>query len=230
MELTAEDKGTSHFDNYYGHGRVNAYYALLAVVGPPNFRITNTSGYVNLAWDAIPINNDDNVNVQYEISRNINGWGWNVLTTTTSTSFTDNDFEITSHHFAEDDVQYKIRSNIDNVYSLYSNIISTEGISYYQQQEKTAVSSLPKEFLLLQNSPNPFNPATTITYEIPEESFVSMEIFNSIGQRVGMLVNEIKSSGRYSVTWNAGTMPSGLYFLRMHAGNYTSTKKMLLMR
>jgi hypothetical protein len=89
-------------------------------------------------------------------------------------------------------------------------------------------NEVPSSFALLQNYPNPFNPSTTITYELPRTATVSLRIFNTLGQEVASLVNERKEAGYYQATWNA-TMPSGIYFYRLQAGEYVETKKMVLL-
>jgi photosystem II stability/assembly factor-like uncharacterized protein len=83
--------------------------------------------------------------------------------------------------------------------------------------------------LLAQNFPNPFNATTTIRYELPRASTVSLKIFNVLGQLVETLVNESKGSGSFRVQWNA-SVPSGVYFCRMQAGTFTGTKKLLLLK
>ncbi len=85
------------------------------------------------------------------------------------------------------------------------------------------------------NYPNPFNPETTITYSVKEASPISIEIYNAKGQLVKTLVNEHKASGNYSVVWNGRdnnnqAVSSGVYFYKMQAGKYSSSKKMILMK
>jgi hypothetical protein len=98
------------------------------------------------------------------------------------------------------------------------------------------LSATPKNFILNQNYPNPFNPSTLIVYGLPSESKVSIQIFNSIGQIVGELVNETKSSGNHSVRWNADKMSSGVYFCRIHAiaidgsNQFIDTKRMIFIK
>jgi hypothetical protein len=90
--------------------------------------------------------------------------------------------------------------------------------------------SLPKEFALLQNFPNPFNPATKIGYQLPARSQVSLKVFDVLGREVATLVNEEKQAGAYSALWNAHGMASGVYFYKLQAGTYTETKKLMLLR
>lgn len=83
---------------------------------------------------------------------------------------------------------------------------------------------------LFQNYPNPFNPSTTISFDIPKPSHVSLIIYDILGRRVETLVDGDKSTGHYQVTFNGSRLPSGVYFCRIQAGNYTATKKLMLMK
>ncbi|HGY55843.1 MAG TPA: T9SS type A sorting domain-containing protein [Caldithrix abyssi] len=98
----------------------------------------------------------------------------------------------------------------------------------------TAIASkdngLPKRFRLEQNYPNPFNPLTTIRYALPRQSKVTLEVFNVLGQKVAVLVNGKQPAGVYSVQWDASRFATGLYILRIKAGNFVSSKKMLLVK
>jgi hypothetical protein len=91
-------------------------------------------------------------------------------------------------------------------------------------------NSSPVAFNLEQNYPNPFNPSTKIVYSIPKSSNVTLKIFNILGQQVKTLVNETQSQGTYTVTFNASSLPSGIYFYSIEAGNYTEVKKMILLK
>lgn len=91
-------------------------------------------------------------------------------------------------------------------------------------------SQLPRQLVLSQNYPNPFNAATEIRYELPERRSVSLEIFNVTGQRVASLVDGEQLEGPHLVQWNAGNLPSGIYLVRLQAGNELATKKMALIR
>ena len=93
----------------------------------------------------------------------------------------------------------------------------------------------PDSFYLLQNIPNPFNPETTIAYELPEAVQVKLAIFNLVGQRVRSLVDEFKTAGRYEARWDGQDdfgrdVGSGVYFYSLEAGTFSTTKRMLLIR
>jgi len=90
--------------------------------------------------------------------------------------------------------------------------------------------SIPAGFALEQNFPNPFNPTTTIGFRISEFGFVSLKVYNVLGQEVAKLVNEVKKPGAYMVQWDAREQASGVYFYRLLAGDFVATKKLLLQK
>jgi hypothetical protein len=90
--------------------------------------------------------------------------------------------------------------------------------------------NLPDRFVLEQNYPNPFNPSTTISFTLPATSYVSLKIFDALGQEVSSLVSEELQAGKNTRQWNASGFSSGIYFYRLQAGMFTDTKKLLLIR
>ena len=89
---------------------------------------------------------------------------------------------------------------------------------------------VPNEFSLRQNYPNPFNPQTDIQFSLPVNADVRLTVVNMLGQEVAVLVNETMSAGVYTASFNGANLPSGLYFYRLDAGDYTSVRKMMLMK
>jgi hypothetical protein len=89
---------------------------------------------------------------------------------------------------------------------------------------------VPAEFVLSQNYPNPFNPSTRINYFIPEESFVSIKVYDFLGREVKTLVNETKSVGSYEIVFDASELPSRTYFYTLIAENYSATRKMIIIK
>ncbi len=119
------------------------------------------------------------------------------------------------------------------LYDASAQPIKVRAIATNVAEEKT----LPKEFALFQNHPNPFNPETQIRFQLPGESHVKLTLYNISGQLVRMLVNQKMSAGEWTETWDGRNdqghqVPSGIYFYRLEAehGQWTSTKKMILMR
>ncbi len=85
-------------------------------------------------------------------------------------------------------------------------------------------------FQLHQNYPNPFNPSTTISYQIPSAVFVTLKVFDAIGNQVASLVNEPNQAGNYKVSFEAQAIPSGVYHYRLKAGEFVETRKMILFK
>ncbi len=95
---------------------------------------------------------------------------------------------------------------------------------------QTTNMNLPSAFKLSQNYPNPFNPTTTIQFAIPQSGKTELQIYNSIGQLIAEPVNKYYPAGNYSVNIKAGSWTSGIYYYRIISGNYTQTKKMILLK
>jgi hypothetical protein len=96
-------------------------------------------------------------------------------------------------------------------------------------------NNVPEEFSLSQNYPNPFNPSTKIDYTIPKEGFVSLKVYDVLGNEVITLVNEVLSAGEYEVEFSSHSgevrnLTSGVYFYQIKAGSFIQTKKMVLMK
>ncbi|MDZ7796529.1 MAG: T9SS type A sorting domain-containing protein [Candidatus Marinimicrobia bacterium] len=92
------------------------------------------------------------------------------------------------------------------------------------------ISDVPTEFALEANYPNPFNPTTSINYQLLTDSKVELSVFDMNGKKITTLVNEAKSTGYYSVTWDASNVSSGIDFYRLQAGDFIDTKKMVYMK
>jgi hypothetical protein len=90
--------------------------------------------------------------------------------------------------------------------------------------------SIPVTYGLAQNYPNPFNPSTTIRYGLPHTTFVTLTIYNTLGQQVAQLVNEQQQAGYHDVVFRGDGLASGVYFYRLDAGSYTNVKKLLLLK
>lgn len=90
--------------------------------------------------------------------------------------------------------------------------------------------NIPIEFSLFQNYPNPFNPNTTIKFSIPSRQFVTIKVFDLLGREIETLVNEEKSIGNYELKFDGSNLTSGVYFYRLHANNFSETKKLILIK
>jgi hypothetical protein len=115
--------------------------------------------------------------------------------------------------------------------SVKSDFVATPGAATVGGGGKpNSNNSEPLKFNLRQNYPNPFNPATEIKYSIPVNTFVTINIYNLLGQNIASLVNEYKNAGEYSVIFDGTNHSSGIYFYTIEAGNYKDSKKMVLIK
>jgi hypothetical protein len=108
-----------------------------------------------------------------------------------------------------------------------------DGLSVYKNDLVTGVDNheaTPSSFDLLQNYPNPFNPTTNITIKLAERAFVTLEIYNLVGQRVAVLARQQMPAGSFTFSVDASALPSGLYFYRMQANAFSSVRKMVLIK
>ncbi|OIO23864.1 MAG: hypothetical protein AUJ54_00800 [Ignavibacteria bacterium CG1_02_37_35] len=117
-------------------------------------------------------------------------------------------------------------------YTAVGTVVDTFGIVHTTDISKVEKlgNTLPSTYLLEQNYPNPFNPETSIRFSIPQESFVTVKVFNTLGEEVATLLNEVKTAGTYNVSFNAKNLTSGIYFYTIKANDFSSTKKMILLR
>ena len=113
-----------------------------------------------------------------------------------------------------------------------NNISDTISYNLTASTQASAVKSTdhPNRFDLLQNYPNPFNPSTTIHYNIPQRSDVSLKVYDLTGRKMATLVQEVQEAGSHSVNFNAEKLSSGVYFYKITAGQYSSVKKMILIK
>lgn len=91
-------------------------------------------------------------------------------------------------------------------------------------------NNIPGEYSLSQNYPNPFNPKTIISYGLKTAGNVKISVYDILGENIGVLLNEVRSAGNYSISWDASGFPSGVYFYKIEAGEFTANKKMILIK
>ena len=126
-------------------------------------------------------------------------------------------------------------------YARYNNLIisyciSDNGVIIKSRQIVQPVgieqisNIVPEKFYLHQNYPNPFNPVTKMNYELPITNYVTLKIYDVQGKIVASLVNEKQNAGSYSVDFNAGNLSSGIYYYTIKAGEFTDTRKMMLIK
>ncbi len=190
------------------------YYQMIPVE-LTSFTASVSAGMVTLNWTtASEINNHG-----FEIER-INDGNWTTIgfregagtsTDIRSYSFIDKVSGIQAEHLS-----YRLKQVDYNGQSSYSDVVE--------------VSLSPVKYNLDQNFPNPFNPSTIISFSIPQRENVSLDIYNLLGQKVTSVVNKEMESGRYDIKFNASNLSAGIYFYILRAGNFVSTRKMMLLK
>lgn len=185
----------------------------------------------------------DNVNVnvnQYHIYRKIlqNGvWGPETHLATVGRgvqTFTDNEI-ILAQWKQYDRVDYDVRQ----YYSVNSTFADPLWYTVYgwgyrlnsegMEQIAQIANEIPNDYAI-SNYPNPFNPSTTISYQIPSAGFVTLKVYDILGKEVADLINENKSAGYYNVSFNAGNLPSGIYIYTIQTNGFVQSKKMLFLK
>ena len=145
-----------------------------------------------------------------------------------------------NHRFDHDESNHQLwvtdQSARDQIKSDINDLLTVLSKKTKQVEEKSFSPGImqhmqvPGEYSLSQNYPNPFNPTTTIKYGIAHQGFVSLKVYNLLGQVVATLVNREMPAGQYTVNWNASRLSSGVYLYRLKAGSFTMTKKLVLMK
>lgn len=116
----------------------------------------------------------------------------------------------------------------DDGWALFdSSVVWAMGLS---TSVKDRSHRLPSNFALYDNYPNPFNPVTYITFSVPSQTRVRLSIWNTLGEKVATLVDEVKPAGKYTIPFNASEFSSGVFFSKLEAGSYTMTKKMVYLK
>lgn len=194
-------------------------FALLNIlpVELSSFNISPISGGIQLDW----VTSSELNNYGFEIQRGVEGSDFVTISFVKGNGTTSN---ISKYSFV-DNISFETSTNIsyrlkqvdfDGRYQ-YSNVLNVD-------------YDIPTTFGLDQNYPNPFNPSTTINYQLPENGFVTLRVFDMLGKQVDILVNEHVNAGRHSITYNANKLSSGVYYYELRMKNYKSIKKFILMK
>jgi len=183
-----------------------------------SFAVSIFNNGVLLNWATATESN----NSGFEVQRKFNDGKFEVVTfikgfgTTTEKQ----NYSFIDRNLADGSYEYRLRQ------------IDFDGYYSYSQSAEVEYLVIPKVSRLAQNYPNPFNPSTMISYQVSSNSFVSLKVYNIIGDEVAMLVNEYQPIGNYNITFSANKMKlaSGTYFYKLQAGDFVSVKKMLMLK
>ena len=187
----------------------------------------------NFASGNIDTVRNTNINEPDAICRDLNGNYY-------ITSFTDNivyrfddNFAfnpeiISTGHSQPSGIGYNMSDNIIGVTNY--NINRVDLINLGPNNIDFQLNNTPIDFVLFQNYPNPFNPTTRISYQIPRLCFVSLKVYAVLGNEIANLVNEEKPAGTYEVDFDGTQLVSGIYFYKLQVGNFSSVKKIVLLK
>jgi hypothetical protein len=205
--------------------------------------ITNPDGQISTFESPLPVNlqsytysiDSRNVLLKWKTSEEINNSGFDIErkniiinheagfqkigfikgkgTTNNVTSYTFEDRNLPSGKY-----KYRLKQ------------IDYNGNYEYFELNGDVTVGIPTKFDLSQNYPNPFNPVTKINFDLPEDGKVNLRIYDILGREVAILVNEVRTAGYYTVSFDASNFASGVYFYRLSAGNYNAVKKLVLIR
>jgi hypothetical protein len=124
---------------------------------------------------------------------------------------------------------YRDENLLSGTYTYRLKQMDFDGSFSYSDEVQVEISQ-PDVFYLGQNYPNPFNPSTNIKYSIPQDENVTLKVYDILGKEVTTLVNEYQQAGSFDVVFNGSNLSSGVYYYQLKAGNFVSTKKMILLR
>ncbi len=233
------DAGYSWFE--YSNGLPQAVFAYDLNIVNTNHHLrvaTHGNGVYEAAIDlTVPVEltslsgkiENGKVILNWETSSETNNRGFEIERSTDNTNFITRGFvegqgtSTEKHHYSFSDnalngtIFYKLKQIDFNGKFKYSKSIKIN-------------STFAVNFRLFQNYPNPFNPNTIIEYNIPYYSFVSIKIYNILGKEVASLIDQNQKAGSYSVMFNGENLPSGIYFYKLQANNFSETKKMILVK
>ncbi|MCW8961519.1 MAG: T9SS type A sorting domain-containing protein [Ignavibacteriaceae bacterium] len=187
----------------------------------------------NLASGNIDTVRNTNINEPDAICRDLNGnyyitsFADNIVYRFDS-NFAFNPEIISTGHSEPSGIGYNMSDNIIGVTNY--NINRVDLINLSPNNLDFQLNNTPIDFVLFQNYPNPFNPTTKINFQIPELSFVTLKIYDVLGNEIATLVNEEKVGGSYEVEFNATGLPSGIYFYQLTVSENITIKKMVLLK
>jgi hypothetical protein len=194
---------------------ITPYDLAIIPVELTSFAGSSTNGSVELIWTtATELNNSG-----FEIQRSSDGY-----------NFTKIGF-VSGYGTTTDPKSYRYMDNNSNIGKQFYRLrqINFDGTFDYSSIIEVNVAA-PIKYALEQNYPNPFNPSTMISYSIPQNSFVTLNVYDIIGNEVATLVNQTQSAGKYDIRFDASNLSNGVYFYTIKTDNFSSTKKMILMK
>ena len=181
------------------------------------FTATTKDDQVDLEWTTSTETNNSGFEVEREVSSKPSSAGnnWERI------GFVKGNGTTTQRHY----YSYNDKNLEPGNYNYRLNQIDYDGSSHYSKIAYAEVIGL-NQFELYQNYPNPFNPTTTISYYLPKNANIKLNVYNVLGQKVAELINGYQTEGKHHIEFDAGKLSSGVYFYKLQTGDYISIKKM----
>ena len=176
---------------------------------------------------------DNDVHLKWNTITEINNYGFNIERAFISNEGINSNWEIIGFILGNGTTNiihsYQFQDNdlLAGNYSYRLNQIDNNGTSDYTYSLNVTI--LPNQFALYQNYPNPFNPSTTISYDLPSNDFVTLKIYDVLGNEIITLINEEQPAGYHKINFDASALSSGMYFYTLQSGNKILTNKMILL-
>ena len=194
--------------------QANGLFGGVVPVELVSFTAAQNGDQVDLEWQTATENNNSGFEIQRMMTSDWQTIGFVPGFGTTT--------EQHSYSFSDENL-------LDGIYQYRLKQIDYNGSFKYSDEIELEITSV-LEFKLDQNYPNPFNPSTSISYQIPNNTHLTLKIYNELGIEVTTLVNEFKPAGSYNIKYDASLLPSGVYFYQLRTETFTQTKKMLLIK
>jgi len=163
---------------------------------------------------------------EYAVYSSTDGNTWNLIANNVSSASS----EWSILDFGLVDCQFIRLVSLTNNETQWAGLYEAEIWGLDTPSSGDPISNMPSEYTLNQNYPNPFNPSTTIQFSLPENQFVTISVYNIIGEQVAELTSREYQAGTHTVSFEAGDIPTGMYLYRLETANFIETKKMVLLK
>jgi hypothetical protein len=203
----------------------------------------NTNGNPRIVWGRHPtfspisgykvyraIDDDENPNTEPDPG------DYSLIETLNSTTLMYVDSDVKLDDFGDYETWYYVKAFYEHpkthniTYSASTNSAVAWFVEFYKPIKNNNKSISITHFKLYQNYPNPYNPTTTISFDLPKSSFVRLKIYDIQGKIVSILLNKRVDSGSHSITFNSNGLPSGVYFYRLKTAEFSDIRRMLLLK
>jgi hypothetical protein len=200
-------------------------YNQITTVELTSFKANVLENNVNLNWQTATETNNSGFQIERRKTINERSEEWNTIGFISGNGTTT---EPQSYSFVDENLS-------SGIYYYRLKQIDYDGTFTYLPtgqagSNEIEVEITPSEYILEQNYPNPFNPSTSIQYAIGSRQFAILKVYNVLGKEIATLVNEEKSAGNYQVEFDGRKFSSGIYYYKLNSGDFTQTKKMILIK